>query len=290
LVSRIKIGFKDQGLDSRVLVQEYEFKDRFGRCVCGEWTMSARLKGKVALITGAGGGLGRAAAIAMAKEGAKIVVSDIAAAAGEETVQLVQAIGGEALFWKTDVTQAKEVKTLIDKTIFAYGALHCAVNNAGYQGKMTATAACAEDEWDRVININLKGVWLCMKYELPRMREQGGGSIVNMSSLSGLRSGLPRFAAYTASKHGVTGLTKSAAVEYARAGIRVNALCPGFVRTSILSHEPSQPLDEFVNSRVPMGRYGTVEEIAEAVVWLCSDASSYMTGHSLIVDGGLIEG
>jgi NAD(P)-dependent dehydrogenase (short-subunit alcohol dehydrogenase family) len=251
--------------------------------------MTARLDGKVALITGAGGGLGRAAAISMAREGAKIAVSDVAVDSGEETVRLVQAIGGEAFFFKADVTQAEEVKALVSKTVFAYGGLHCAVNNAGYQGKMTATASYTELEWDRVININLKGVWLCMKYELPYMRQQKCGSIVNMSSLSGLRSGLPRFAAYTASKHGVIGLTKSAAVEYARAGIRVNALCPGFVYTNILSHEPLEPLQNMVDARVPMGRFGTVEEIAETVVWLCSDASSYMTGHALVVDGGLLE-
>jgi NAD(P)-dependent dehydrogenase (short-subunit alcohol dehydrogenase family) len=250
--------------------------------------MTARLEGKVALITGAGGGLGRASAIAMAQEGAKVVVSDISVAGGEETVRIIQDVGGQALFWQADVSKAAEVKTLVDKTVFAYGGLHCAVNNAGYQGKMTTVAAYTEEQWDRVIDINLKGVWLCMKYQIPYMREQGGGAIVNMASVAGLKSGLTRFAAYTASKHGVIGLTKAAAGEYARSKIRINALCPGFIHTPMLEAVAFEPLVGLVNEQVPMQRFGTPEEVAEAVIWLCSDASSYMTGHSMILDGGYL--
>jgi NAD(P)-dependent dehydrogenase (short-subunit alcohol dehydrogenase family) len=250
--------------------------------------LNRRLDGKVALVTGGGSGIGRASAVALAREGAKVAIADISVEGGEETVNLIQQANGEAIFIKTDVSSAKEVKALITKVVEVYGSLNCALNNAGIEGNRTTTAACTEENWQRVIDINLKGVWLCMKYEIPYMRERGGGSIINMASVAGLTGGLPRLSAYTTSKHGVVGLTKAAAVEYARVGIRVNAVCPGFIETSMLKRdiESVTQLDNWIETIVPAGRLGTPEEVAEAVIWLASDAASFVTGHSLVVDGG----
>lgn len=250
--------------------------------------MTVRLDGKVAVVTGAGSGLGRAAALTLAREGAKVVVSDISADGGEETVSLIREHNGEALFVKTNVTDAADVKALMSKAFSAYGSIDCAVNNAGIQGDLATVAACTEENWDRVIAVNLKGVWLCMKYEIPYMREQGGGSIVNMASIAGLRSGLQRYAAYAASKHGVVGLTSVAAVEYAKRNIRINAVCPGFIQTPFVEAESISQVEAWMNVRIPMARFGTPQEIAEAVVWLCSDAASFMTGHAMVLDGGLL--
>lgn len=250
--------------------------------------MTAQLNGKVALVTGGGSGIGRATALAMAREGAKVVIADVSIKGGEETVNLIKEADGEAIFVPTDVSKAADVKTLIKKAIAFYGSLDCAINNAGIDGGTAATAACTEENWDRVININLKGVWLCMKYEIPEMRQQGGGSIINMASVAGLRSGLQRFPAYTTSKHGVVGLTRAAAVEYARVGIRVNAVCPGWILTPMLAIDDQ--LETWVKSVVPAGRFGTPEEVAQAAVWLSSDAASFVTGHTLVVDGGFMVG
>ncbi len=244
--------------------------------------------GKVVVVTGGSSGIGRASALAFAKEGAKVVVADVDVAGGEDTVSKIEIANGEAIFIKTDVTKPIEVKQLIKKTVDTYGALNCAFNNAGILGQSSSTAACSEENWDRVLNINLKSVWLCMKYEIPYMREQGGGVILNMSSMAGLGSGLQRFPAYTVSKHGVIGLTKTAALEYAKVGIRINALCPGFIHnTPLFENQASQNSDfkEVAINQVPLGRLGTPEEIAEIAVFLCSEKASFMTGHAMVVDG-----
>src|SRR3989449_2168859 len=239
--------------------------------------MTGWLAGKVALVTGAGSGIGRASALTFAREGAKVVVADVVVEGGEETVGMVKTAGGEALFVKADVSQAAEVEALINKTLATYGRLDCAHNNAGIEGAVATTAECTEENWDRIITINLKGVWLCMKYEIPQMLKQGGGAIVNTASGAGL-VGIPRAGAYVASKHGVVGLTKTAALEYAKAGIRVNAICPGSTRTPMLegfmAGDPR--VEAMMVAGEPIGRLGRPEEIAEAVVWLCSDAASFV--------------
>jgi len=251
--------------------------------------MAGLVQGKIVLVTGGGSGIGRAASLALAKEGAKVAVSDVVVAGGEETVRLIKAVGSEATFIKADVAKAAEIEALIKKVIEIYGRLDCAVNNAGIEGVMTSTVDCSEENFDRIIAVNLKGVWLCMKHEIPQMLKQGGGAIVNTASVAGLVGfqGLP---AYVASKHGVNGLTKTAALEYAKQGIRVNAVCPGVIQTPMLDRLfTSQPgVDETIAAMEPVGRLGKPEEIAAAVVWLCSDASSFVTGLPMAVDGGLI--
>ncbi len=246
--------------------------------------MSRPFDGKVALVTGAASGIGRASALAFAREGARVVVADVAVDGGEETVRLIADAGGEATFVKADVSKANEVEALVQKAVQTFGRLDYAHNNAGMLGAWAQTADCTEEEFDRVIAVNLKGVWLCMRYEIPQMLAWGGGAIVNTSSSSGLVAtrGLP---AYTASKHGVAGLTKTAAVEYVRKGIRVNAICPGFIDTPMVRGlSEDWPRNDVVP---PIGRLGTPEEVAAAVVWLCSDAASYITGHLLSIDGAL---
>lgn len=251
--------------------------------------MPGRLQNKVGLVTGAGSGIGRASALAFAAEGAKVVVADTIAANGEETVMLIRGAGGEASFVKTDVSKASEVQAMVTKAVEIYGRLDCAYNNAGVVVTPRLTPDTTEEDWDRVISVNLKGVWLCMKYEIPQMLKQGNGAIVNASSMLGM-IGLAKRSAYAASKHGVVGLTKVAALEYANAGIRVNAICPAVVRTplveSIIASDPEAETQ--LISMIPMERLGTLEEMAEVVVWLCSDASSFVTGHAMLVDGGAV--
>jgi NAD(P)-dependent dehydrogenase (short-subunit alcohol dehydrogenase family) len=251
--------------------------------------MAGRLDGKIALITGGGSGIGRASALAFAREGAKVVVADVVVKGGEETVGMIKKAGGEAIFVKADVSKAAEVEAMVNEAIETYGRLDCAHNNAGIEGTWVTTAEYTEENWDRVMAINLKGVWLCMKYEIPQMLKQGGGSIVNTASGAGL-VGVPQASAYVASKHGVVGLTKAAALEYAKSGIRVNAVCPGVIRTPMLERVlSSQPrMAETITAMEPVGRMGTPEEIAEAVVWLCSEAASFVTGHAMAVDGGYV--
>jgi NAD(P)-dependent dehydrogenase (short-subunit alcohol dehydrogenase family) len=250
-----------------------------------------KLQGKVALVTGGGSGIGRASALAFAREGAKVIIADVTVKGGQETVQMVKQAGGEAIFVKADVSVAAEVEELIKKGVGAYGSLDCAFNNAGINSPTWfKTAEYTEEVWDRIININLKGVWLCMKYEIPQMLRQGKGAIVNTSSSNGL-VGAPGQSPYVASKHGVSGLTKAAALDYARAGIRVNAVCPGLTRTPMTEpHTDSEAraIAEEIALKVPIGRKGEPAEVAEAVVWLCSDAASLVTGHLLCVDGGLV--
>lgn len=251
--------------------------------------MAGRVQGKVALVTGGASGIGRATALAFAREGAKVLVSDVVVAGGEETVVLIKAAGGEAQFVKADVAKPAEVDALVAKVVAAHGRLDCAFNNAGIEGAMTSTVDCTEENWDRTIAVNLKGVWLCMKAEIAQMLKQGGGAIVNTASVAGLVgfAGLP---AYVASKHGVVGLTKTAALEYAKSGIRINAVCPGGIQTPMLERLfQSQPqTSEAIAAMEPVGRLGTPEEIAEAVVWLCSDAASFVTGLPMAIDGGLV--
>ena len=246
------------------------------------------LDGKVALVTGGSSGIGRAAALAFAREGSRVVIADVLVEGSEETKRMIEQAGGEAIFVKADVSKARQVEALIKKAVEAFGRLDCAFNNAGVGGVRARTANHEEDDWDRIMNINLKGVWLCMKYEIQQMLEQGGGVIVNTASVAGL-VGFDGTPAYVASKHGVVGLTKGAALEYAKSGIRVNAVCPGVIRTPMIDRTVSKlpHMAEVYRTMHPIGRLGEPEEIAEAVIWLCSDAASFVTGHAMAVDGGL---
>lgn len=250
--------------------------------------MAGTLAGKVALVTGGSTGIGKASSLTFAREGAKVVVSDVNVHGGEETVRLIGESGGEAIFVKADVLLAAEVEALVKKVVGTYGRLDCAFNNAGIAGTIGASTHEYPDEsWDRVIGINLKGVWLCMRYELPQMLKQGGGAIVNTASIWGL-VGAPGASAYVASKHGVVGLTRAAALEYAPQGIRINAVNPGTIRTPILDPfiAAIPEFESLMTARHPIGRIGMPEEVAEAVVWLCSDAASFVIGQNLPVDGG----
>jgi len=247
------------------------------------------LKGKAALVTGGGSGIGRATATAFAAEGVMVVIGDTSAVGGEETRQIIKDNGGEAIFVQADVTRAIEVDALVRKAVEAYGRLDYAFNNAGTGGLSATVVDFPEEIWDQVINLNLKGVFLCMKYELAQMLKQGSGVIVNTASVAGL-VGTEASPAYTASKHGVVGLTKAAALDYATAGIRINAVCPGVIHTpmidSFISLAPE--MEAAYTAMHPMGRLGEAHEVAEAVLWLCSDAASFVTGHAMVVDGGWV--
>jgi NAD(P)-dependent dehydrogenase (short-subunit alcohol dehydrogenase family) len=251
--------------------------------------MAGQFEGKVALVTGGSAGIGRATALTFAATGARVVVADVNAEAGEDTARQVREAGGEAIFVKTDVASAAEVSTLIEKAVGTYGRLDYACNNAGIEGPQALTADYSLEEWQRVIAINLTGVWLCMKYEIPEMLKQGGGAIVNMSSVAGV-TGFRNIPAYVASKHGIVGLTRAAALEYAQAGIRVNAVCPGVIRTAMVERLTggSPEAEAQFTALEPLGRLGRPEEIAAAVVWLSSDAASFVTGHAMVVDGGFV--
>jgi NAD(P)-dependent dehydrogenase (short-subunit alcohol dehydrogenase family) len=251
--------------------------------------MSGMLDGKIALVTGGGNGIGRETALAFAREGARVAVADYEANAAVDTVGLINGIGGQAISLSGDVTRAADVEAMVASTIAAYGRLDCAFNNAGVAGHQVGAVGQKTHEWsessfDRMIEVNLKGVWLCMKHELPRMQSAGGGAIVNTASIAGL-IGLRGSSAYVAAKHGVIGLTKSAAIEYAPERVRVNAVCPGFITTRMTAPTRDER-GEAVMGRTPLGRYGEPREIAEMVAWLCSDRASYVTGAAYQVDGG----
>lgn len=257
--------------------------------------MTGEFEGKVALVTGSASGIGRVTAQVFAREGARVVVSTDANIQGaEETVQLIRDAGGEATFIRCDVSRDREVETLVSKTVETYGSLDFAFNNAGVgpDGKripVVSIADCSEEIWDRTIDINLKGVWLCMKYEIRQMLRQKKGAIVNTSSVGGLKP-VPGLGAYVASKSGIIGLTKTAAQEYATSGIRVNVICPGPTDRTLLVENMSSAHPEIrqkMLTEIPMGRLAEPEDMAEAVIWLCSDAASFITGHVMPVDGGM---
>jgi NAD(P)-dependent dehydrogenase (short-subunit alcohol dehydrogenase family) len=251
--------------------------------------MPESLKNKVTLVTGASSGIGRAAALVFAREGAKVLVADVVEESGHETVKLITGAGGEAAFTRCDVSRAADAEALVAAAVKHFGRLDCAYNNAGISGKIARTADETEEGFDRIIAINLRGVWLCMKYEiLQMMKQETGGTIVNTASAAGLvgSHGMP---AYGASKHGVIGLTKTAALEYARHKIRVNAVCPGVIDTPMVGGMVSSHprLREILVGTEPIARMGKPSEIAEAVTWLLSDYASFVTGCALPVDGAM---
>ena len=249
--------------------------------------MNGNFKGKVAFVTGAGSGIGRAAALAFAREGASVVVADVAEQSNQETARMIEELGARALAVRCDVTRAEDVKAALDKAVEAFGRLDFSFNNAGSEQPITATDDLTEQEWDRIVNINLRGVFLCMKYEIPLMLRNGAGVVVNTSSGAGVK-GFKGQAAYAAAKHGVIGLTRSAALDYASQNIRINAVCPGIVETSMMDRFTRGTSEgrERVIAQEPIGRMGKPDEIASAVVWLCSDPAAFMIGHALVVDGG----
>jgi NAD(P)-dependent dehydrogenase (short-subunit alcohol dehydrogenase family) len=249
-----------------------------------------RLKGQVALVTGGGSGIGWAACKAFARAGARVVVSDVNEDNGNRVVKRLIECGHEAMFVRADVSNAADVEHLIDATVRAYGCLDMAFNNAGIEGELAPMADCSDATWDRVIAVNLTGVRLCMKYEIKQMVKQNGGAIVNNASILGV-VGFANASAYTAAKHGVLGLTKAGALEYAASHIRINAVCPGFIETPMLARAglTTDPVKrEAIANLHPLKRLGQPEEIAAAAVWLCSPDASFITGHPLMVDGGYV--
>lgn len=242
-----------------------------------------RFAGKVAFVTGAANGIGRAAALKFARDGASVVVADVSEQGNQQTARMIEELGGRTLAVRCDVTQVEDVKAALDKTVQAFGRLDFAFNNAGVEQPIMATADLTEEEWARIVDINLRGVFLCMKYEIPLMLRQGGGAIVNTASGAKVK-GFAEQAAYTAAKHGVVGLTKSAALDYAKSNIRVNAVCPGIIDTSMMDRFAGDTAQgrERVIAEEPVGRMGKPEEF----VWLCSDAAAFVVGHAMVIDGG----
>jgi NAD(P)-dependent dehydrogenase (short-subunit alcohol dehydrogenase family) len=247
----------------------------------------ASFEGKVAFVTGAANGIGRATALAFAREGANVVVADVSNQGNHETGRMVEELGGRVLVVSCDVTRAEDVKSALDKTIEAFGRLDFAFNNAGIEQPVTPTADLTQEQWDRIIDVDLRGVFLCMKYEIPLMLKQGGGAIVNTSSGAGVK-GIAGQAAYCAAKFGIIGLSKAAALDYAKWNIRVNAVCPGIIETPMMDRFSGGTPEGRgrVIAQEPVGRMGRPEEIAAAVVWLCSDAAGFVVGHAMVIDGG----
>lgn len=251
--------------------------------------MDKIFKDKVAIVTGAAFGIGRSTAIAFARRGAKVVIADWLE--DNTTLRQIQGEGGTAMFVKCDVSSNADVAHLVNETIRKFGRLDFAANNAGIEGLTANTHECTEENWDKTININLKGVWLCLKHEIPVMLKAGKGAIVNVASVAGL-IGLPGLPAYVVSKHGIVGLTKTAALENAKLGVRINAVCPGVIKTEMIDRVTGKDktVEKQYNDMEPVGRMGQPEEVAEAIAWLCSDQASFITGHALAVDGGWIAG
>lgn len=250
--------------------------------------MIKEFEGKITLITGGSSGIGRATALAFAKKGAKVAIGSRREKESQETIAMIEEIGGEAIFIKTNVTQPTEVENLVNKTISTYNRLDYAFNNAGTEGILGNSIEQTESNWNDIIDTNLKGVWLSMKYQIPQILKNGGGAIVNNASAAGL-VGVPNLSIYCASKHGVVGLTKAIALEQATAGIRINSVCPAVIQTEMGDRawnlDDREAREQTVAAH-PIGRLGKPEEVANAVVWLCSDAASFITGHSLPIDGG----
>ena len=244
---------------------------------------------RVALVTGAASGIGRASALSFAREGAVVVASDVDVTGGEETVRMIQVEDGQAVFTRADVASPADVEKLVESAMDNFGRLDYAFNNAGIEGEMASTADCTEENWDRVLAVNLKGVWLCMKSEIPAMQEHGGGVIVNCASVAGL-VGFRNLPAYCASKGGVIELSRATALEYAGTNIRVNSVCPGVIRTPMVDRVigGDAEVEAAFTALEPVGRLGKPEEIAASVLWLCSEGAGFVTGHALTVDGGLV--
>jgi NAD(P)-dependent dehydrogenase (short-subunit alcohol dehydrogenase family) len=248
------------------------------------------MKDKVVIITGGSSGIGQATALAFSQKGVKVVVADILVEAGKGTVKMIKESGGEAMFIETDVSKAGDVEAMVLQAVETYGRLDYAFNNAGIEGIQALTADFPEDIWNRVIGVNLTGLWHCMRHEIPQMLKRGGGVIINNASILGL-VGFANASAYVASKHAVLGLTKTAAIEYATQGIRINAVCPAFIETPMLERgglTTNREVYEMLTGLHPMKRLGTSEEVAAAVTWLCSDEASFVTGHAMLIDGGYI--
>jgi len=251
--------------------------------------MDYHFKDKVAFITGASSGIGKATALAFAKEGAHVVLADVNDSEGKLVEDAITSQGGRALYVHCNVASAENVKAAIEQTVKAFGKIDIAFNNAGIEGVSKPTADLSEEDWDKTLSINLKGVWLCMKYQIPYMLKQGGGAIVNCSSIAGL-VGFPAASAYSASKHGMVGLTKAAALDYSKQNIRVNAVCPGVIHTPMIDRytKGDSKQEAMLAAGEPIGRLGKPEEIADTVLWLCSDRSSFVTGQAIAIDGGWV--